>query len=151
MPTNPGPPSQSAHSATVWNWTAVVVICGATILGGIALIEWVWPLFWAAVGLAIGGAVFAWRTGIMAATSEWHPPDPPSSQPSARTRARSSNEQPMLSCKEERDPGAGGALGVRTHQPNPQAQASHHPGMLAALVAGLGTAAGVTWRKAHHR
>lgn len=79
MPTSPGAPSQSVHSATAWNWTSVAIMCGATVLAGVALIEWVWPLFWAGVGLAIGGAIFGWRTGIMGATSEWHPPVPPRS------------------------------------------------------------------------
>lgn len=72
--TNPGPPEQSLHAATAANWLAVAVITGATALGGLALIMWNWPLFWAAVGLFAGGTVGAWRGHIMNAVSVYQPP-----------------------------------------------------------------------------
>ena len=77
MPTNPGPPSDSAHASTPWQWTAVGVIIGGCILGGIALIEWNWPAFWTGAGLMIGGSILGWRVHIMDAVSEWSPPNQP--------------------------------------------------------------------------
>lgn len=72
--TNPGPPDQSLHAATAANWTAVAVMTGSTMLGGVALIVWNWPMFWAAVGLFAGGIVGAWRGHIMNAVSVYQPP-----------------------------------------------------------------------------
>ena len=72
--TNPGPPEQSLHAATAANWIAVAVITGATMLGGVALILWNWPLFWAAVALSAGGIAGAWRSNIMNAVSVYQPP-----------------------------------------------------------------------------
>lgn len=97
MPTNPGSPTQSRHAATGWNWLAVAIICAATILSGVALIEWMWPLFWAGVGLVVGGAGLAWRTGIMDATSEWHPPYSPPSAAGPSIRRPSTTNQPTPS------------------------------------------------------
>jgi hypothetical protein len=74
MPTNPGPPSASAHAATPRQWIAVGIIMGGSILSGIALIEWVWPAFWAGIALMVAGSLMAWWARVMDAVSEWSPP-----------------------------------------------------------------------------
>ena len=74
MVRNPGGTGQAAREATVWNWLAVAVICSATVIGAIALIEWIWPMFWAGVALFVAGWIFAVRTNIMGAVSEWSDP-----------------------------------------------------------------------------
>jgi hypothetical protein len=47
-----------------------VIIVG-TILGGIALIYWNWPLFWVGVGLFVLGSVGGYFSGIMDAVTEF--------------------------------------------------------------------------------
>jgi hypothetical protein len=79
MPTNPGPPSDSAHASTSWQWTAVAIIGAGCIIGGIALIEWNWPTFWTGVAVMVAGVVIAWRAHIMDAVSEWSPSEQPTS------------------------------------------------------------------------
>lgn len=76
MPTNPGPPSDSAHAATGAQWTSVAVIAAGVVMAGIALIEWVWAAFWAGIALAVIGAIGAAKAGIMDAVSEWSPAEP---------------------------------------------------------------------------
>ncbi len=61
------------HEATIGVWTATFVIIGATIMGGIALIFWNWPLFWVSVGLLVAGCIGAAFAGIMDAVSEFGP------------------------------------------------------------------------------
>ncbi|HTW20098.1 MAG TPA: hypothetical protein VME70_07810 [Mycobacteriales bacterium] len=77
MPTNPGPTSDSLHAATRWQWAAVTIIGLGSVVGGIALIEWNWPLFWTAVGFMVAGVLLAWRLHIMDAVSVWSPPPEP--------------------------------------------------------------------------
>ena len=61
------------HEATIGVWIAVFVIIAGTIIGGIALIEWVWPLFWVGTGLTVAGSIGAWLAGIMESVSEFGP------------------------------------------------------------------------------
>ncbi|HEX3907023.1 MAG TPA: hypothetical protein VHW92_03740 [Mycobacteriales bacterium] len=77
MPTNPGPISQSEHNTTPAIWVCVAVIMAGTVVGGIALIEWMWPMFWTGVGLFLAGIAAASYVGIMDATSEYAPPSSP--------------------------------------------------------------------------
>jgi hypothetical protein len=61
------------HEATIGVWIATFVILAGTIMGGIALIYWNWPLFWTGVGLFVAGALGAWLAGIMENVSEFGP------------------------------------------------------------------------------
>jgi uncharacterized membrane protein YfcA len=61
------------HEATIGVWIATFVIIAGTIVGGIALIYWNWPLFWVGVGMFIGGCIGAWLAGIMESVSEFGP------------------------------------------------------------------------------
>jgi hypothetical protein len=98
--TNPGPPSESEHASTVANWIAVALITGATLLGGVALVLWNWPLFWTAVGLFAGGIVGAWRGHIMDAVSVYQPPAtnrPAAGDPGSRRSGEPSARYPRAS------------------------------------------------------
>jgi hypothetical protein len=59
------------HGASIGAWLATAVIIGGTIIGGIALIYWNWPLFWTGVGLFVAGGVAGYFTNIMAAVEEY--------------------------------------------------------------------------------
>jgi hypothetical protein len=61
------------HDATVGVWIATFVIIAGTIMGGIALVFWNWPLFWVGVALFVGGSIGAWLLGIMETVSEFGP------------------------------------------------------------------------------
>jgi hypothetical protein len=61
------------HEATLAVWIATFVIIAGTIIGGIALIEWMWPLFWVGTALTVGGSIAAWLAGIMESVSEFGP------------------------------------------------------------------------------
>jgi hypothetical protein len=65
------------HDASPGIWVSVVVIIAGTILGGIGLIEWVWPMFWVGIGLFVLGCVAAALLGIMEAVDEYIPPAMP--------------------------------------------------------------------------
>jgi fatty acid desaturase len=59
------------HGASVAAWVVVAVIIAGTIIGGIALIEWIWPLFWVGVGLIVVGGVGMYTTRMMDMVSEY--------------------------------------------------------------------------------
>ena len=61
------------HEATVAVWIAVFVIIAGVIRGGIALIDWNWPLCWVGTGLTGGGSIGACFAGIMDSVSEFGP------------------------------------------------------------------------------
>lgn len=61
------------HEATFGVWFATFVIAAGTIVGGIGLIEWVWPVFWVGVGLFVAGCIGAFFAGIMDSVSEFGP------------------------------------------------------------------------------
>jgi hypothetical protein len=56
---------------TVAAWVVVAVIIAGTIMGGIALIEWIWPLFWVGVGLIVVGGLGMYATRMMDMVTEY--------------------------------------------------------------------------------
>ena len=72
--TTPSGVSQAAHQTTKSVWLATSVIIGGGIVAGIALIEWMWPLFWAGFAMMILGGVGALAAGVMDEVSEYGPP-----------------------------------------------------------------------------
>ena len=72
--TNPSGISQAAHQTTKTVWFATIVIIAGIILGGIALIEWIWPLFWTGIAISVLGGVGALAAGVMDEVSEYGPP-----------------------------------------------------------------------------
>jgi hypothetical protein len=65
------------HDASLAIWIAVYVAIAGTIVGGIALIYWNWPVFWVGIGLFVAGCVGGYFAGIMEAVSEFGPtPEP---------------------------------------------------------------------------
>jgi hypothetical protein len=61
------------HDVAPAIWAAVIVIIAGTIIGGIALIEWMWPLFWIGIGMFVVGSIAAYVLGIMDTVSEFGP------------------------------------------------------------------------------
>jgi hypothetical protein len=61
------------HGATTGVWIATAVIIAGTIIGAVALIEWVWPLFWIGVGLVVAGCIGGYFANIMDMVSEYGP------------------------------------------------------------------------------
>jgi len=92
MNTNPNPGSmkQSERRTTAGDWATVVIIIGGFIMGGIALIYWIWPLFWSGVAVVVVGVGLGRAVNIMEAVSVYsapyeedatlHPADRPSSR-----------------------------------------------------------------------
>jgi hypothetical protein len=65
--------SGGGHGATTGVWIATAVIIAGSIVAGIALIEWVWPVFWVGVGLMVAGCIGGYFTNIMDMVSEFSP------------------------------------------------------------------------------
>lgn len=80
MPMNPGSMSESDHNTTAVIWCCVATIAAGSIVSGIALIEWLWPMFWAGIAMMVLGSAAALKLNIMEATSEWVPTDSPQRQ-----------------------------------------------------------------------
>ncbi|HVV13694.1 HGxxPAAW family protein [Amycolatopsis sp.] len=59
------------HNASLAIWLTVYVAIAGTIVGGIALIYWNWPLFWVGIGLFVLGCLAGYFAGIMEAVSEF--------------------------------------------------------------------------------
>lgn len=59
------------HGAGIGSWLATAVIIAGTIVGGIALIYWNWPMFWVGTGLFVAGSIAGVMTGMMSAVSEY--------------------------------------------------------------------------------
>jgi hypothetical protein len=59
------------HGASLAIWVMVYAAIAGTIVGGIALIYWSWPMFWAGIGVFVGGCIGAYFAGIMDAVSEF--------------------------------------------------------------------------------
>jgi hypothetical protein len=53
------------------SWIAATIIVIGFLVGGVALIYWNWPAFWAGVGVAVLGCVFAAAVGIMNEVTEY--------------------------------------------------------------------------------
>jgi hypothetical protein len=71
----------AGHGAGAAAWTATAVIMIGTIIGGIALIIWNWPLFWIGVGLFVLGGIGGYFAGIMDSVSEYAPAQPSTTVP----------------------------------------------------------------------
>jgi hypothetical protein len=71
----------AGHGASAAAWFACAVIMVGTILGGIALIIWNWPLFWTGVGLFVAGCIGGYFSGIMDSVSEYGAVEPSTSVP----------------------------------------------------------------------
>jgi hypothetical protein len=65
--------SGGGHGATTGVWIVTAVIMIGTILGGIALVIWNWPLFWVGVGLMVAGCIGAYFANIMDMVTEYSP------------------------------------------------------------------------------
>jgi hypothetical protein len=52
-------------------WFVVAVIIVGSIVAGIALIEWVWPLFYVGIGLMVAGSIAGYFVGIMTMVTEY--------------------------------------------------------------------------------
>jgi hypothetical protein len=48
-----------------------LVIIAGFIIGGVAIIYWNWPVFWAGVGIAVVGCVLGWMFHIMDDVTEY--------------------------------------------------------------------------------
>lgn len=63
--------NSGGHGASVGSWVACFVILAGFIVGGVALILWNWPMFWAGVALVVIGAILARAFNIMDDVSEY--------------------------------------------------------------------------------
>jgi hypothetical protein len=77
---NPGSITEAEHNTTPAIWVCVATIAGGSVVSGIALIEWIWPMFWAGTAMMVLASVAAWKVNIMDATSEWTSTDSPQRQ-----------------------------------------------------------------------
>jgi hypothetical protein len=73
--------ANAGHGASLAAWAACGVIMIGTVLGGVALIIWNWPLFWTGVGLFIAGCIWGFFAGIMDSVSEYAAAEPSTSVP----------------------------------------------------------------------
>jgi len=63
--------SGGGHGATTGMWIVVAVMIAGSIVTGVALIEWVWPIFYVGIGMMVAGAIGGYFTNIMDAVSEF--------------------------------------------------------------------------------
>lgn len=66
--------SGGGHGATTGVWIVTAVIMLGTLVGGIALVIWSWPMFWVGVGLMVAGGIGGYLTNIMDMVTEYAPP-----------------------------------------------------------------------------
>ena len=59
------------HSAPLSVWVAVSLIIAGSIVSGIALIEWIWPVFWVGDGLMPACSSLGYFFNIMDQVSEY--------------------------------------------------------------------------------
>lgn len=59
------------HGASLKSWVACLIILAGFVVGGVALIYWNWPAFWAGVGITVIGVVVAWAVNIMEDVTEY--------------------------------------------------------------------------------
>jgi hypothetical protein len=55
-------------------WFTTFVIVAGTIVAGVALIEWIWPMFWVGIAMFVLGGIGALAAGVMDEVSEFGPP-----------------------------------------------------------------------------
>ena len=53
------------HGVSVGSWIACLIIIAGFALGGVALIIWNWPMFWAGVGVVVIGCIVGRSVNIM--------------------------------------------------------------------------------------
>ena len=53
------------------SWLVCLVIIAGFALGGVALVYWNWPLFWAGVAVAVIGFFLGWAVNIMEDVTEY--------------------------------------------------------------------------------
>jgi len=63
--------SSGGHGASLKSWLVCLVILAGFVIGGIALIYWNWPVFWAGVAVAVVGCVLGWMVNIMEDVTEY--------------------------------------------------------------------------------
>jgi hypothetical protein len=63
--------STGGHGASAGSWIACAVILAGFTVGGIALIYWNWPVFWAGVAITVVGVVVARAVNIMEDVTEY--------------------------------------------------------------------------------
>jgi hypothetical protein len=59
------------HGASMGSWIACLIMVIGFTLGGVALIIWNWPMFWASVGVIVLGLVVAKASNIMEDVTEY--------------------------------------------------------------------------------
>jgi polyferredoxin len=52
-------------------WLVVAVVIAGSIVSAVALIEWIWPVFWVGVGLMVVGSIGGLATGMMDMVTEY--------------------------------------------------------------------------------
>jgi fatty acid desaturase len=62
------------HGASIKSWIACLIIVVGFVLGGVAMILWNWPMFWAGVAIVAVGCIFARAVHIMDDVSEYGGP-----------------------------------------------------------------------------
>lgn len=65
--------SGGGHGATSGVWVAVAMIIAGSIAMAVALIEWVWPVFWIGTALVVVGVLVAYFADIMDMVTEFGP------------------------------------------------------------------------------
>jgi hypothetical protein len=63
--------SGGGHDVSASIWAAVAVIIVGSVLMGVALVIWNWPLFWVGTGLMVVGVVGSYFVGIMDSVTEF--------------------------------------------------------------------------------
>jgi hypothetical protein len=66
-----GSASGGGHGASLKSWLAATIIVAGFIVGGVAIIYWNWPVFWAGVATAVVGCIIAAAVGIMNDVTEY--------------------------------------------------------------------------------
>ena len=59
------------HGASLGSWIACLIIIIGFVLGGVALVVWNWPMFWAGVGVIVLGCIVARASNIMDDVTEY--------------------------------------------------------------------------------
>jgi hypothetical protein len=63
--------NSGGHGASLRSWLVCLIILAGFVMGGIALVYWNWPVFWAGVGIAVVGCVLGWAVNIMEDVTEY--------------------------------------------------------------------------------
>jgi hypothetical protein len=63
--------SGGGHGASMRSWLVCLVIVAGFVVGGLALVFWNWPVFWAGVGIVVVGSLMGWAVNIMDEVTEY--------------------------------------------------------------------------------